>query len=197
MWLSLQILFAYFLTLPSLLHSSIFSIVFLFLFYCFECNSSLNVILHGLLIQLQCTSVARFQSSRVRWKSVATPLCLGRLTKKLSDLVAMILVLSWLTAEWPPEGWPLLEPLYSWSNQRSIRASLATSALALALSRASYVAPCTGLAGLVPITSHVPMTTVTWLCGNHHGNTCWACVLYDKMANQTHPLVECAVHAHD
>ena len=40
-------------------------------FFCFQGNSSLNAILHGLLIQLQCTLVARCQSSRVRGKSVA------------------------------------------------------------------------------------------------------------------------------
>ena len=33
MWLSLQILFVYFLTLPSLLHPSIYSIVFILVLY--------------------------------------------------------------------------------------------------------------------------------------------------------------------
>ena len=77
----------------------------------------------------------------VHGKSVAIPLCLGRLTKKLPKYSDD--ALPELTDCWgPAQGMAaLLEPSYSWSNQCStsaVRASLDTSALALP-------APCTRL----------------------------------------------------
>ena len=87
---------------------------------------------------MQCTLVARCQSLKFTCAlKISSHAPMPRQADKEAALVVLILFLSWLTAEGLPEEWPLLEPSYSWSNQRSVRASLATSVLALALSLAS------------------------------------------------------------
>ena len=106
MWLSLWILFVYFLTLPSLLHSSIlfncfytcfYLIIFFFIalskFY--QCH--LTWFVHSTLVYFSRRWEVR--NSRMRGKSVATPLaflCLGaRQADKEAAQVAMRLFHLW------------------------------------------------------------------------------------------------------
>ena len=104
---------------------------------------------------------------------------------------------SYHTVPWPHPGhrrgpWALEQSAQWLSSFPGPEKLLSTVFHALAPSFTHSFSTASARAHTVP--RPAPLTPVTWL---HHGSTLWACALYDKMANPTHPLAKCAVLTHD